>query len=87
MDMRDEPLPPSYQRLQELMQARARGHHSHLLSEPEMEWICWTAAILGLLFLAVAIWSHHGAKKLPKKTVYFRSYTKRRHKRRKRNPK
>lgn len=82
-----EPLPPSYQRLQELMHARQTGHHSHVLSEPEMEWICWTAAILGFLFLAVAIWSHRDARRLPKKTVYFRSHTKRRHKRRKRNQK
>jgi len=87
MDTGTEPLPPSYQRLQELMHARTTGHHSHVLSEPEMEWICWSAAILGFLFVTVAIWSHYDARKLPRKTLTFRSHTKRRNKRRKRQRK
>jgi hypothetical protein len=83
-----EPLPPSYQRLQELMRARVTGHHSHVLSDPEMEWLCWTALILGIAFVTVAVWSHHGAARLrPKKLQRFRSHTKRRPKRRKRHRK
>jgi hypothetical protein len=87
MDTSREPLQQYYLRLQEPTHARASGHHSHVLSEPEMEWICWTTAILGFLFLVVALWSRHDARRFPKKTVDFRSYTKRRHKRRKRNQK
>ena len=67
-------------------QAHEAGHHSHLLSDAEMEWICWSAAVLALAFLLLALWSHHGPHKLPARpAVRFRSFTKRRVKRRKRS--
>lgn len=83
-----EPPPPFDHRPGTSAQAHEAGHHSHLLSDAEMEWICWSAAILGLAFLLLALWSHHGPHKPPARpAVRFRSFTKRRPGRRRRRRK
>lgn len=86
----DDGTPPqaSDLRLRELMQAYAQGYHGMLLSAPEMHWLYFSGVVFGLFFLGVAIWSHRGEKTLrTKKPQRFRSYTKRRPKRRKRKKK
>ena len=79
------PLQPSDLRLRELMQGHAKGYHSMVPSDPEMYWLFFTGLVLGVLFLAVAIWSHRGGKALrARKLRNVRSHAKRRPKRRKR---
>jgi hypothetical protein len=82
------PSPPLDDHPGASVHAHEAGHHSHLLSDAEMEWICWSAAILALAFLLLALWSHHGPHKLaPRPAVRFRSFTKRRPRRRRRGRK
>jgi hypothetical protein len=78
------PLQPSDLRLRELMWAHAKGYHSMVMSDAEMDWLCFTGLALAVLFLGVAIWSHRGERALrAKKPQRFRSCTKRRPKPRK----